>query len=91
MSKAFLEPGYVEAAVRAIRGGHNQYCRMTGIPELNRAIDWLSKEKIEHAVLNAKQHAREAQIVAEAGRRDRRRRERAQLDAVVDRWRRQQR
>lgn len=27
-----------EAAVRAIRGGHNQYCRMYGTPELNRAI-----------------------------------------------------
>ena len=27
-----------EAAVRAIRGGHNQYCRMTGLPELNRAV-----------------------------------------------------
>ncbi len=26
-----------EAAVRAIRGGHNQYCRMTGEPALNRA------------------------------------------------------
>ncbi len=27
-----------EAAIRAIRDGHNQYCRMTGLPELNRAI-----------------------------------------------------
>ncbi|MCP4658359.1 MAG: pyridoxal phosphate-dependent aminotransferase [bacterium] len=27
-----------EAAIQAIRDGHNQYCRMTGIPELNRAI-----------------------------------------------------
>ncbi len=27
-----------EAAVRAIRGGHNQYCRMTGLPELNSAV-----------------------------------------------------
>ncbi len=27
-----------EAAIRAIRGGHNQYCRMTGLPELNRAV-----------------------------------------------------
>ena len=27
-----------EAAVEALRGGRNQYCRMTGIPELNRAI-----------------------------------------------------
>ncbi len=27
-----------EAAIRAIRGGHNQYCRMTGLPELNREI-----------------------------------------------------
>ena len=27
-----------EAAVRAIRDGHNQYCRMTGVPELNRAL-----------------------------------------------------
>ncbi len=27
-----------EAAIRAIRDGHNQYCRMTGQPELNRAI-----------------------------------------------------
>ena len=27
-----------EAAVRAIRGGHNQYCRMTGEPVLNRAV-----------------------------------------------------
>lgn len=27
-----------DAAVRAIRGGHNQYCRMTGLPELNRAV-----------------------------------------------------
>lgn len=30
--------GIKEAAVRAIRGGHNQYCRMFGAPELNRAI-----------------------------------------------------
>ncbi len=27
-----------EAAIRAIRDGHNQYCRMTGLPELNRAV-----------------------------------------------------
>ncbi len=27
-----------EAAIRAIRGGHNQYCRMTGVPELNREV-----------------------------------------------------
>lgn len=27
-----------EAAIRAIRDGHNQYCRMFGIPALNRAI-----------------------------------------------------
>ena len=27
-----------EAAIRAIRNGHNQYCRMTGRPELNRAV-----------------------------------------------------
>jgi N-succinyldiaminopimelate aminotransferase len=27
-----------EAAVAAIRAGHNQYARMTGIPDLNRAI-----------------------------------------------------
>lgn len=27
-----------DAAVRAIRGGRNQYCRMTGTPELNRAV-----------------------------------------------------
>ncbi len=27
-----------DAAIRAIRGGHNQYCRMTGLPELNRAV-----------------------------------------------------
>ena len=27
-----------EAAVQAIRGDHNQYCRMTGLPELNRAV-----------------------------------------------------
>ncbi len=26
------------AAIEAIRGGHNQYCRMTGLPELNRAV-----------------------------------------------------
>ncbi len=35
----FEGPDFVkEAAVEAIRGGANQYCRMTGIPELNRAI-----------------------------------------------------
>ena len=27
-----------EAAIRAIRGGHNQYCRMTGEPALNQAV-----------------------------------------------------
>ncbi len=27
-----------EAAIAAIRGGRNQYCRMFGVPELNRAI-----------------------------------------------------
>ena len=27
-----------EAAIRAIRDGHNQYCRMIGQPELNRAV-----------------------------------------------------
>ncbi|MEE8522559.1 MAG: aminotransferase class I/II-fold pyridoxal phosphate-dependent enzyme, partial [Thermoanaerobaculia bacterium] len=27
-----------QAAVRAIRDGHNQYCRSFGLPELNRAI-----------------------------------------------------
>ncbi|PIR31787.1 MAG: preprotein translocase subunit SecA [Alphaproteobacteria bacterium CG11_big_fil_rev_8_21_14_0_20_44_7] len=30
--------------------------------------DWLKKKKIPHEVLNAKQHEREAQIVAQAGR-----------------------
>jgi len=27
-----------EAAIAAIRAGHNQYCRMSGLPELSRAI-----------------------------------------------------
>jgi preprotein translocase subunit SecA len=30
--------------------------------------NWLTKEKIEHAVLNAREHEREAHIVAQAGR-----------------------
>jgi preprotein translocase subunit SecA len=30
--------------------------------------EWLKKEKIEHAVLNAREHEREAHIVAQAGR-----------------------
>lgn len=35
----FDGPDFIkEAAIAAIRDGHNQYCRMTGIPELNRAI-----------------------------------------------------
>ena len=35
----FDGPDFVkEAAVEAIRGGLNQYCRMTGLPELNRAV-----------------------------------------------------
>lgn len=35
----FDGPDFVkEAAIRAIREGHNQYARMTGIPDLNRAI-----------------------------------------------------
>jgi len=35
----FDGPDFVkEAAVAAIRDGHNQYCRMSGIPELNRAV-----------------------------------------------------
>jgi len=35
----FDGPDFVkEAAVEAIRGGANQYCRMTGRPELNRAV-----------------------------------------------------
>lgn len=29
---------FKELAIEAIRGGHNQYCRMFGIPDLNRAI-----------------------------------------------------
>lgn len=35
----FDGPEFVkEAAIAAIRAGHNQYCRMSGLPELNRAI-----------------------------------------------------
>ena len=35
----FDGPDFIkEAAIEAIRGGRNQYCRMFGIPELNQAI-----------------------------------------------------
>ena len=35
----FEGPAFVkDAAIEAIRAGHNQYCRSHGIPELNRAI-----------------------------------------------------
>ncbi|HEY8380211.1 MAG TPA: aminotransferase class I/II-fold pyridoxal phosphate-dependent enzyme, partial [Nannocystis sp.] len=35
----FDGPDFIkEAAIEAIRAGHNQYCRMSGLPELNRAI-----------------------------------------------------
>jgi preprotein translocase subunit SecA len=35
--------------------------------ELGAALRLLKKEKLPHQVLNAKQHAREAEIVAQAG------------------------
>jgi aspartate/methionine/tyrosine aminotransferase len=40
----FDGPDFVkEAAIEAIRGGHNQYARTSGLPELNRAIaDWFT-------------------------------------------------
>jgi preprotein translocase subunit SecA len=40
----------------------------TSIENSELLSDILSKEKIDHQVLNAKQHAREAQIVVQAGR-----------------------
>ena len=40
----------------------------TSIENSEELSEFLTKEKLEHQVLNAKQHAREAQVVAQAGR-----------------------
>ena len=42
----------------------------TSIEKSERLSDLLKKKGIKHSVLNAKQHEREAEIVAQAGRKD---------------------
>jgi preprotein translocase subunit SecA len=57
------------ADIRACHGrGQPVLVGTTSIENSELLSDLLQKEKLPHQVLNAKQHAREAEIVAEAGR-----------------------
>ena len=60
------------AIIADIRGCHERgqpvLVGTTSIENSELLSDLLNKEKLPHQVLNAKQHAREAEIVAEAGR-----------------------
>ncbi|MFH1870070.1 MAG: preprotein translocase subunit SecA [Pseudomonadota bacterium] len=57
------------ADIRACHGrGQPVLVGTTSIENSELLSDLLNKEKLPHQVLNAKQHAREAEIVAEAGR-----------------------
>ncbi|MEI6733892.1 MAG: preprotein translocase subunit SecA [Comamonadaceae bacterium] len=61
-----------EAAIRDIRECHERgqpvLVGTTSIENSEVLAELLEKEKLPHQVLNAKQHAREAEIVAQAGR-----------------------
>ncbi len=61
-----------EAAIKDIREcyerGQPVLVGTTSIENSEVLADMLTKEKLPHQVLNAKQHAREAEIVAQAGR-----------------------
>ncbi len=61
-----------EAAIKDIRECHERgqpvLVGTTSIENSEVLADLLEKEKLPHQVLNAKQHAREAEIVAQAGR-----------------------
>ncbi|WP_454765031.1 preprotein translocase subunit SecA [Cupriavidus campinensis] len=61
-----------DAVVRDIRDCHERgqpvLVGTTSIETSEYLSDLLNKEKLPHQVLNAKQHAREAEIVAQAGR-----------------------
>ncbi|WP_395692091.1 preprotein translocase subunit SecA [Piscinibacter sp.] len=61
-----------EAVVKDIRDCHQRgqpvLVGTTSIENSERVSALLTKEKLEHQVLNAKQHEREAMIVAQAGR-----------------------
>ncbi len=61
-----------EAAIRDIRECHGRgqpvLVGTTSIENSEVLAELLEKEKLPHQVLNAKQHAREAEIVAQAGR-----------------------
>ncbi len=61
-----------EAAIRDIRECHERgqpvLVGTTSIENSELIAELLNKEKLPHQVLNAKQHAREADIIAQAGR-----------------------
>ena len=61
-----------EAVVKDIRDCHERgqpvLVGTTSIENSEKVSELLTKAKLEHQVLNAKQHEREAQIVAQAGR-----------------------
>jgi preprotein translocase subunit SecA len=61
-----------EAAIKDIRECHERgqpvLVGTTSIENSEIIAQLLEKEKLPHQVLNAKQHAREADIVAQAGR-----------------------
>ncbi|MDP1981219.1 MAG: preprotein translocase subunit SecA [Sulfuritalea sp.] len=65
-------PEKYEAIIADIRACHGRgqpvLVGTTSIENSELLSDLLTKEKLPHQVLNAKQHAREAEIVAEAGR-----------------------
>jgi preprotein translocase subunit SecA len=62
----------VDAVIADIRDCHERgqpvLVGTTSIENSELLSDYLQKQKLEHQVLNAKQHAKEAQIVAQAGR-----------------------
>ncbi len=64
--------GKFQAVIEDIRDAHGRgqpiLVGTASIETSENLSGLLKKEKIQHAVLNAKQHAREAQIIAQAGR-----------------------
>ncbi len=67
------EKAKFRAIVKDIKESHTKgqpvLVGTTSIEKSERLSEFLKREGIQHVVLNAKQHEREAQIVAEAGRR----------------------
>jgi len=66
------EMGKFQAVIEEIRDRHEQgqpvLVGTTSVETSEMLSELLNREAVEHSVLNAKQHAREAQVVAQAGR-----------------------